>query len=69
MTLPNPGSPESVKQGCTCPIMDNAYGKGYMGGVKDDDGNIIFVTQVGCPVHWTTEGLYPKGHKHMTNQE
>jgi hypothetical protein len=26
--IPNPGSPEAVKQGCTCARMDNANGKG-----------------------------------------
>lgn len=24
-----PGSPEAQKQGCTCPVMDNQYGRGY----------------------------------------
>ena len=28
--VPNPGSPESVAKGCTCPRMDNAHGAGYM---------------------------------------
>lgn len=28
---PNPGSDEAVKQGCKCPVLDNARGKGYMG--------------------------------------
>lgn len=29
----NPGSDEAVAKSCLCPRMDNAYGKGYMGGV------------------------------------
>jgi hypothetical protein len=30
MSKPNPGSPTAKKQGCTCPIIDNHYGKGFM---------------------------------------
>lgn len=26
--LPNPGSKEAINQGCTCPVIDNCYGKG-----------------------------------------
>lgn len=48
---PNPGSKEAIKQGCTCPKMDNANGKGYMGGVRDEHGQTVFVCTVGCPVH------------------
>jgi hypothetical protein len=25
---PNPGSPEAVEHGCTCPVIDNHYGRG-----------------------------------------
>ena len=48
---PNPGSPEAVAAGCECPILDNARGKGYMGGAKDEKGEVIFIYAVGCPVH------------------
>jgi hypothetical protein len=48
---PNPGSEEAVKIGCTCPRMDNAYGRGYMGGVKDEYGGTVFVINMDCPVH------------------
>lgn len=51
--VPNPGSDEAKAAGCTCPRMDNAYGKGYMGGVQDEDGNTVFVYTEGCPVHTT----------------
>ena len=44
---PNPGSDEAVEQGCTCPRMDNGYGKGYMG----MEG--VFVYTENCPVHAT----------------
>ena len=46
MTTPNPGSDEARKQGCTCPRMDNSYGKGYMGNPD------VFVYREGCPLHW-----------------
>jgi hypothetical protein len=48
---PNPGSREAVNKGCTCPVIDNGYGKGYMGGAKDKEGNTLFVYTVGCPLH------------------
>jgi len=48
---PNPGSPEAIEKGCPCPIMDNAHGRGYMGGVKDQNGNLMFVTRTDCPLH------------------
>lgn len=43
--VPNPGSDEALAQGCTCPRMDNARGRGYM--CLGD----MFVIQDGCPVH------------------
>ena len=47
-----PGSPEAVAKGCTCPVFDNAHGRGYMGGVKDEDtGGTIFVIVASCPLH------------------
>ena len=27
-TTPNPGSDAAIKQGCTCPVLDNSRGKG-----------------------------------------
>lgn len=38
--LPNPGTDAAIKQGCTCPIMDN----------KDLPKNIYMVSK-DCPVH------------------
>jgi len=46
--LVNPGSQEAIDRGCTCPIMDNRWGKGW--GV-DEDGMPIFVIQDDCPLH------------------
>ncbi|GEB79738.1 hypothetical protein DDE01_11530 [Desulfovibrio desulfuricans] len=55
MSAPNPGSEEAVSRGCTCPVMDNSYGRGYMGGVKDASGNTVFVVNEECPVHGQEE--------------
>lgn len=50
--VPNPGSDEAYALGCKCARMDNAYGRGYMGGMSDPrTGETMFVTRVGCPVH------------------
>ncbi len=51
MDAPNPGSRDAIAKGCTCPVMDNGHGRGYMGGVKDKDGNTLFVYSASCPVH------------------
>ncbi len=48
---PKPGSKEATELGCTCPVIDNGHGKGYMGGVKDKDGNVMFVINASCPIH------------------
>ena len=48
---PNPGSDEAIEKGCTCPRMDNAHGKGYLGGVKGEDGETVFVINCSCPLH------------------
>ena len=42
---PNPGSREAQEKGCTCPVMDNNYGKGYMG----QEG--LFVYNMECLIH------------------
>ena len=44
---PNPGSLEAVKGGCKCPVIDNAYGKGYLG----DFSHYGFVFHEDCPMH------------------
>lgn len=55
--LPSPGSAEAINQGCICPVLDNAHGCGYMGGAKDRNGETIFVTTGGCPVHWPADAM------------
>jgi len=49
--VPNPGSDEALACGCTCPVIDNGHGRGYLGGIKRADGSGVFVYTVGCPVH------------------
>ena len=53
MKIPNPGSQKAIDKGCTCPVMDNHYGKG----MGKHDGNITFSYKVGCPIHM--EKAYP----------
>ena len=51
--VPNPGSREARERGCICPVMDNGYGRGWMGGVEDPEtGSVMFVMVEGCPLHW-----------------
>ena len=47
----NPGSDEAIAAGCTCPIMDNGHGRGYLGGVTDEQGQTVFVIASNCPIH------------------
>ena len=45
---PNPGSDEAVRQGCTCPVLDNGHGRGAR---VNEDGDVLFWFTSGCPVH------------------
>ena len=47
----NPGSDEAIDAGCRCPCLDNGHGRGYLGGVKGDDGNTVFIVSSECPLH------------------
>ena len=40
---PAPGSPEAVKAGCKCPVLDNNNGRGI-------DGELYWIN-VCCPLH------------------
>jgi hypothetical protein len=42
----NPGSDAAIAQGCTCPILDNARGKG-----TQRHGTTVFWITAGCPLH------------------
>lgn len=52
---PNPGSDEALAMGCKCPVYDNGHGLGYLGGVRNDKGAIVFVITEGCPLHWRSD--------------
>lgn len=42
---PAPGSEAAIDAGCTCPIFDNAHGRGYFGQAG------IYVINASCPLH------------------
>lgn len=54
-TLPAAGSDAAIFGGCKCPVLDNHHGKGYMGGVKDEHGDTVYVTAQTCPLHGREE--------------
>ena len=43
----NPGSKEAVKHGCTCPVLDNAHGRGHLG----DGEKYGWWINAECPLH------------------
>jgi hypothetical protein len=43
---PNPGSSEAIAAGCTCPVLDNAHGKGVA-----YQGEAFFRFSEDCPLH------------------
>jgi hypothetical protein len=47
-----PGTLAAQKAGCLCPVIDNAYGKGYLG----MDG--VYVYNEECPIHSLSEPLH-----------
>ena len=51
-TTPNPGSDAAIKQGCTCPVLDNGHEKGVCGG----GGKFGWWITEDCPLHGKKEG-------------
>ena len=47
---PNPGSDAAIELGCTCPVLDNAHGRGAWGTEGDD---ALFWQDATCPFHRT----------------
>ena len=43
---PNPGSLEALRQGCTCPVIDNHHGEG-----RPTIGGRSFLYAGNCPLH------------------
>jgi hypothetical protein len=50
---PNPGSDEAIDAGCTCPVIDNEYGRGCGVG---ENGAVLFWTSGDCPIHGGKDG-------------
>ena len=50
-SMPPPGSDAALDQGCVCPVLDNSHGMGYLGGIKDKDGETIYVVRADCDLH------------------
>lgn len=48
-TKPNPGSDEAIAAGCSCPVLDNAHGKGC--GYLNADCAPMFWINADCPMH------------------
>lgn len=46
---PNPGSHDAYEIGCRCPIIDNNYGRGYLGVPSN------FWISENCPLHGKKE--------------
>jgi hypothetical protein len=48
---PNPGSETAVAMGCTCPVIDNHYGRGVPNHLN---GPLYWIAE-GCPLHDTAK--------------
>lgn len=48
-----PGSDEANADGCTCPVIDNARGKGC--GFMDQSNRPCFIVDLACPRHGDAE--------------
>jgi hypothetical protein len=55
--IPNPGSDEAIDKGCTCPVLDNAHGRGWKAGGEQ----CFWITQ-GCPLHAKKMGAPEDAH-------
>lgn len=57
---PPPGSPEAQAQHCTCPVMDNQYGRGYR--YVESAKTRLYVINADCPLHGSVrEAVSPDG--------
>jgi len=43
---PSPGTPEALDLGCTCPVLDNNHGDGFV-----VNGERIWWRNAECPLH------------------
>lgn len=46
--VPPPGHPHAIAQGCRCPVLDNAHGRGAY--VDPEHGPQYWIT-LDCPLH------------------
>jgi hypothetical protein len=51
MTKPNPGTKEAIEAGCTCPVLDNNYGRGIPIKTKDGTIQMGYWMDGACPLH------------------
>lgn len=49
--IPNPGTPEAVEQGCTCPVLDNNHGSGIVFTYKDGTTRTAYWINGECKLH------------------
>lgn len=47
--LPKPGSLEAICRGCSCPLLENKIGEGWMEGEKGK----VYLLDSKCPLHKT----------------
>ena len=59
----NPGSDAAILAGCTCPVMDNGYGRGAW---TNDKGDAVFWYNGDCPLHG---GRPASGSRPLTQDE
>ncbi len=53
-----PAHPAAVADGCTCPVLDNANGRGC--GFLSEDGEPVFIVNLKCPRHGSAS-QFPEG--------
>lgn len=46
--VPNPGSKEAIDEGCSCPVLDNHYGRGLK---LNDSDEPLFWQNENCCLH------------------
>lgn len=51
--VPNPGSDDALDEGCTCAVMDNHHGRGFM-----YKGERQFWVTSSCPLHGKDSGYH-----------
>lgn len=67
--FPAPGSKKASSMGCTCPVLDNGHGEGYLG----DWTRFGWVMSGDCPIHGLRvkeilcEHVQQKGNYHAKN--